>query len=967
MKKTLLSAVALLCLLLPGHTQFVDLGQDPARLRWKQITTDNFQIIYPDYFEEKAQKIANIYQALYNHSNSLNHKPKKISTVIHAAGGIANGNVAWAPSKTDLYTTPPQTPGDDWLEHLCIHEFRHVVQIDKLNQGLTKLLYYIFGEQATIAVTGLYVPMWFIEGDAVAYETALGKTGRGRSPEFLNQIKAQIVEKGPYSYYKAAMGSNRDFVPNRYVLGYFLVANARAEYGNNIWNNALDRTGRSPLSITPFARSLKKNFQSVAINPEKQPKGDGKKILYREQFTRLQKQWSQEKKTASRFDTLPTRNKTYTNYHYPTADANGNTIAYKEGLRESGAFVRLRGGKEKLLTRTGTLDDHKFARTGQTLFWSEYRPHPRWAHGGRMVLASYDLKTRTYKRYKARYNRFAPFAVGENLGFIESDPANRSFIVITDKQLQRELHRIPAGPDETFIHPSAHGDTILVAVQHPDGMSLENITLPDGKRKPLSEKEPYELDNPAGTGNSLLFRASYNGNNALYQRDTRTGNISSILQAPFGIRYPAVSGDSLRFSFYTSDGYKPGKIHLQELQKSPLQKSGFPLADTLKARENGPFPPYGDSVFTSKRYRKIGHALNIHSWGPLYVDASAITAEAGLVLYSQNKLSTLSLAAGYIIDNSNYNFGAWMLNITYKGMWPILSVDAKTGKYDYYAFRFEAQNNQTGTTDSLYVKFRSDYSNADITLQFPFDISRKNYRRSISPYLRYQTEAIHHNKIRETYRISIRNNTGYLQPVDPSPYRFDRSANYYQMLEYGLLFSNQARMTAQEIRPRWGQVLQGGYTHTPWKKIDYGHQWWAEGTFYFPGLAANHSISAYAGHQDRPHTQYGKQIRNPRGTELYGTKLTTIQTNYELPLCFPDLAISNLFYFKRLDAGLFFDTGYSKNTLGTDRFHSYGLELTTTLHFLHIPFPLHTGLRYGYETQTKSMFADLLFSVTLNF
>ena len=42
------------------QAQFTDFGQDPASLHWKQIKTKDFQIIYPDYFEANAQKIANI-------------------------------------------------------------------------------------------------------------------------------------------------------------------------------------------------------------------------------------------------------------------------------------------------------------------------------------------------------------------------------------------------------------------------------------------------------------------------------------------------------------------------------------------------------------------------------------------------------------------------------------------------------------------------------------------------------------------------------------------------------------------------------------------------------------------------------------------------------------------------------------------------------------------------------------------
>ena len=61
-----------------------------------------------------------------------------------------------------------------------------------------------------MAVIGVYVPMWFLEGDATVFETSVGKSGRGRSPEFLNEMKAQVTEKGIYTYYKAVLGSYKE-------------------------------------------------------------------------------------------------------------------------------------------------------------------------------------------------------------------------------------------------------------------------------------------------------------------------------------------------------------------------------------------------------------------------------------------------------------------------------------------------------------------------------------------------------------------------------------------------------------------------------------------------------------------------------------------------------------------------------------------------------------------------------------
>lgn len=979
--------ILLVLLFFTGFTagaQFTDFGQDPARLRWKQIKTDDFQIIYPDYFEAGAQKIANIYQALYNHSNTLEHKPVKVSMIVHPNGGISNGSVAWAPKRTDLYTMPQQSPSDTWLEHLCVHEFRHVVQIDKVNQGLTRILYYLFGEQITIAVTGVYLPLWFMEGDAVTYETALGQTGRGRSPEFLNYMKAQVVEKGIYSYFKAALGSYKDYVPNSYVMGYFMVANSRANYGPEIWSDALNRISRRPLSLAPFATSLKhtlqarrnqlwedSTFRSLFIDPEKVKKAntyrDSKRTLYHDNFSELHQIWKKEIQDISvNFDTLPTSNKAYTNYYYPTPTGNGTLVAYKKGLQQTGAFISLSAEGEQTITLTGNLDDYRFACHRNQLVWTEYKPHLRWENGGRMTLTSYDLTHKKYRYHRAANNRFSPFSVGDLWGVVETDNENQAFIVILSADLKKELRRIPAGKEELFIHPSCYDGRILTVVQSPQGNHIESIDPETGVRTRLTDPVPYEIDNPVGYPSNLLYRASYNGNNAFYEKDSTGGEIRNVLNAPFGLRFPSLNDrkDSLYFSFYTSNGYKPGVIPLHRLKKQRADYTTYRLADTLTRQEGWQLNLSYDSVFKSRKYNKFTHLINPHSWGPLYINQQEEEANIGLVVYSQNKLSTLSLSAGYIID-SDYDHGAWMLNASYKALWPIFSIDFKTGKYDYTTFHTSARQLQTQRNDTLYLYNRSNYTQGALTVQFPLNISVKNYYRYITPYIRYKTEAIHNNHTRKAYRLTVIHDTGYIQPVQPGAYHYTVPANYYQKLEYGLIFSNQTHRTVQEINPRWGQILQGGFAHTPLKKMDLGQEWWISGYFYFPGFFRNHSLYAYTGHQKRPDNgAYGKKILTPRGIHIYGDEFTTLRSGYKLPLGYPDQHITSLVYVKAINGGVFFDMAHESYRKYEQNFYSYGAELTADLHFLRLPFPINIGLRAGYETQQHKAFTDFLFNIT---
>lgn len=964
--------------------QFVNFGQDRASLHWKQINTEDFQIIFHDFFEADAQKMANIYSLLYKHANTMGIKARKIAVIVHSDGGISNGNATLVPRKIELYTRPTQNPGDSWLEHLCVHEFRHIVQLDKVNCGLTKGLSRLFGELFPIVVVGVYVPMWFMEGDAVCFETSVGNLGRGRSPEFLDEMKAQVTEKGIYSFSKAVLGSCKDFVPDRYVMGYFMTANARVNYGSDIWSKALERAGRQPFGITSFAKSLKltmkgrrdslwqnPHFHSLFTNPDSirrtNTHRDAKHTLYLDNFTELRALWREEMTGRKNdFDTIPTENRYYTRYYYPVPDDNGKVIAYKDGLQQTGAFVSLSAEGEKLLTRTGTLYDNKFAFNGRQIVWSEYFPHLRWEQGGRMRLSSYDLRTGKYRRHRGQTNQSSPFPVDNQWGFVETNNRNEDFLIVADSTFSREIIRIPAAPGESFIHPSYANGKILTVVQSSEGLHLEQIALPDGKRECLTDNFFYELDNPVYADSSIIYRASFNGHNAFYRlKDKQT---SRILEGRYGLRFPYYQADSgqLFFSFYTADGYKPARIGYDSLRNQPVEYTHFGLADSMKRQEKWQFSFTADSIYPVRKYNKFTHLANIHSWAPIYIDLYDPDVNIGAVVYSQNKLSTLSFSAGYILE-SGYNHGAWMFNATYSGLWPVIALNLKCGRENGYTVT-GANEKSSGVTENLYIYNRSYRSSADITAQLPFNISKRQYIRSISPYVRYKLEALHAQKVRDSYSYMKKDSVIYLIPVDIHNYDFHQSSRFYQIMEYGIRFSNQTRMTVQEINPRWGQIVSAGFTQCLNQGIDLGNQWWCDGRLYFPGLAANHSISVYGGFQTMSGQtrNYGNKILYPRGIGLHGYEISSIRSSYCMPLLFPDLHIGGLIYFKNVCCNLFYDYGTSRDKIQTLHYNSYGMEMTADTHVFRLTYPIHLGFRTGYETKKKSMFADFIFSIGLS-
>jgi hypothetical protein len=330
--------------------QYFQTGQDPASIKWRQINTNNFQLIYPDYYEEQAQKLAAIMEKVYQYkSPTLQHKPAKISIILHTQTVKSNGLVAWAPKRSEFYTTPHQgIYSQDWLKQLAVHEFRHVVQIDKIDSELPKIVKILLGEQGTAGIFGIYFPWWFIEGDAVVTETALTNSGRGRFPSFLMEHKAQLVEKGSYKYDKAYNGSVKDFVPNHYPLGYYLVGETRQKYGSNVWGKVMDRVGDKPFSLNPFNKALKNTT------------GFNKVQLYNSVFDSLQNSWIREDQLFSTFPSIiiSPKNKYYSNYSFNHWVGESLLVSYKTTLKRTPAFVAIdKFGKERKLFKTGIIFD----------------------------------------------------------------------------------------------------------------------------------------------------------------------------------------------------------------------------------------------------------------------------------------------------------------------------------------------------------------------------------------------------------------------------------------------------------------------------------------------------------------------------------------------------------------------------------------------------------------------------------
>jgi len=1001
-----------LCLLLiisesVAYAQYFNTGQDPASISWQQINTKDFQIIFPAAYEHKARYMAAVFQDLLaKGGKDLQHQPKKFSVILHTYNATTNGMVAWAPKRMEVFTTSAQdNDAQLWIDHVATHEYRHVIQLDKIEQGFTRVLNYIFGQQATAVVVGLYLPPWFLEGDAVCTETALSASGRGRFPAFEQELRAQLLEKGMYSYDKAVNGSYADFITDRYKLGYYLVGKARTNYGDQLWENTLNRVARRPLGITSFASGIKKGMQAnrdvvfqqlqakqeqliaQGVNVEKidwqavkAKHADGKLLLYADVMKELEWDWKvQDAKTIkSQFVPLSNREQIYTNKRYPHVKKNGSIIVYRRGLADEGYFESLNqaGIAAKLFT-PGFIYYPGFDYQQGKLLWAEQKDNIRWEKSDKSILVTYNAQTHKRRTYKTANSCFAPAYSpnGNQIIAVEIDKSGNNTLVVLNEESGQIVKRYPAKEEEYFITPKwmPDGKSIVMILLNKQGKQLVAIDLATGDRKTLFESGKHDMSQVAIGGDNIFFTAAFSGIDNIYAYQLSNGKVWQVTSSRFGATDACWHNHQLYYSDYTSDGYIPVKIDLNKANWSEWNNyfASFPLAAKLSDQlgEKMAADTTNLNRFTVKNYSKLTHLFNFHSWAPVFIDGLDAKSDIGVSLASQNKLSTLMTTVGYKKEEGFEN-GQYYANMSYRGWFPIidskLTVGDRNNNYLALANRISPSQVDTVLVNTAWRQWEWENS-----IRFPFTLSKGQFTSQIIPKITYN-----YVKFADTFTqpLAIYSNTN----LALGQYNITDRDQMQQIMEYQLFAYNIAKSSSRDVQYRWAQILEFNYRHTLFGDASLGETWSAESYLYFPGFQKHQGIKLYGGYQYRSshNSRYANMIKSPRGTQdLFGENIYMLGIDYAMPLFYPDWNLGALAYIKRIKFDAFFDYGYEQSKIpngGDQLFNSvfdsfsFGGELSSDMHVLRFPAPVNFGLRLGYESQSNGVFASFLLSFALN-
>src|SRR6185295_16280065 len=206
-------------------------------LRWRTLNTDHFSVHFSEARREDARLTAAAAEKIYPRiTNQLGWEPRSRTEVLLLDSfDLSNGFATPLPfNYTGIFLTPPDDgellQNREWLEMVLVHEFTHIVHIDKV-RGLPLLWRNVFGRDLP-AFPNAIQPTWIIEGLAVFNESDAAQShGRLGNTHFEGMMRAEVA-RGLRSLAEIT-ADGRGFPLNRaYLYGGYFFAFLRERYGD---------------------------------------------------------------------------------------------------------------------------------------------------------------------------------------------------------------------------------------------------------------------------------------------------------------------------------------------------------------------------------------------------------------------------------------------------------------------------------------------------------------------------------------------------------------------------------------------------------------------------------------------------------------------------------------------------------------------------------------------------------------
>lgn len=978
--KFLQKIILLLTVLIPSlaQAQFYVTGDDPGKLKWSFIDTDNFRVIYPSGCDSLARKYAfELEKFKIPVSRTTGYiagqgDGKLMPAVMHTYNAN-NGSVAWAPKRMDLFTIPSAYDPDPvpWSTMLAVHEGRHVTQMQFGMTNFQKPFTYAFGQMWNILVSLLYPGLYLIEGDAVIAETALTPSGRGRTADFLNYYRVAFDQGDFRTWDRWLFGSQKYYAPDHYSLGYMTFGGIRYLYDYpTFMKDGYEMASRKLLNFSPFMYKIRKNRTGVKF-----------KETFKEVCDTMQSIWSRDAMARAPFiymEEVTKEPRLYTNYSNTVI--NGSDIyTIKKGYLDTPSLIKIDNeGQEKLITRLPYETSDLQIHNGR-LYWSEDKPDERWSMKSDSWIRSIGLNGKNKEKVSDKsillYN---PSFSNDRMAATRYFPDGGSAIYIDGQTIM--------APDGLQIVETAWiGDTIYATAVSDNGFGIYSY---NGTWNVVLEPEPVKICDFKSYADELTFICDRTSVNELYHLDPDSGDLRQKTVTKYGAKDYAYSSDGryLYFSSPTLNGMKMFRTPVDSLidrKADYKERYRYMIADGLAEQEkeialsSGYDEAVDDDIKVNmsapKKYGKASHAFNIHSWTPVYVNVDNImsmsfdriyqAASLGASAIMQNSLSTGVGEFGYSAHKDPYDNSKWRhsghFKYTYSGFYPVIETqfdfnDRAARQYNVTILK-KGDKASTGLDSK---ELNSPYFQGRISAYIPFNFTSGGWYKGLIPRISYTIT----NDMFNTSAAILDGNLIGKYPGNPPLIGVTEGKNTFRHYLTGSLRAYSMLTTPNSAAyPRWGIGTEIGFSanlECPGIMSPMGYAYLYG---YVPGFTREQGLKLSVMHQQKLDMEsiFSLPTVNflPRGLastsslstqiSLYNPSITKVSADYAIPIYIGDISIAGgLVYIKRLCLTPHAD--YMR--AGTTDLVSVGSALTFDLNgLIWIGWPVSVGATYSYS------------------
>lgn len=992
----LLTIIYLLFVSLTASAQFYVTGDDPGRLKWKSIDTDSYRIIYPS----TNDSLALVYAAKLEKfkipvSRTTGYVTgqgdgKLMPVVLHTHNG-SNGSVAWAPKRMDLFTLPSAYDVDPlpWSTMLAVHESRHVTQMQFGMTNVQRPFGYVFGEMWNILVSIFYPNMYFIEGDAVVAETALTRSGRGRTADFLNYYRIAFDNGDFRNWNKWLYGSQRNYYPNHYALGYMLLANMRVKYDCPMYmHESYERASRKIWDICSF-QTISKRKSGLKFND-----------MFMEICRDMNEQWQKEDSLRGpfmSFEAVGAEPRLYTDYSNNLV-VGDDIYSVKSGYLNTPVLVRTdKDGREHFVSRfsaqTGRLQWSDYFKR---IYWSESIPDARWSMKTDSKIR-YIEEGKSHKRTlrgKRLLHNPAPYQGDSFMAAAEYDVDGSSSLGIVGGLDGSVIESVPAPDSLQLVETAWIGKSLYATAVSEGGFGIYSIDFSDdlkpaGDWTTVLAPQPVKVKDFDSEGEELMFTCDRTGVNELYHLDPSDGVLIQKTNTRYGASDFAYSQDGsiLYFSAPTRKGLQLSKVSTDSLLNRKVRYEDiykYELADRLAEQERAVAALRGDSeavpfldsisISSPKKYSKVGHMFNVHSWAPVYVSVDNImnmsfdriyqAASLGISGIMQNRLATGVGEFGYSAHKDPYDRTRWRhsghVKYTYSGLYPVIetSLDINDrGSRQYFLTAYMQDGNTSISLESK--EMNCPYIEGSIKMYIPFNFSSGGWFRGLVPQVSYRISNDMFNTgitlmSYDPEMGSISGNPVFVKSIDGKN-RFRHSLTG-SIRGYTMLGTPNSA-----VYPKWGIGLEVGASGSLESSDILSPMGYAYLYGYVPGVVPAQGLKLTAMHQLSlgSGTIFNQAVVNslPRGLSenspllsflsIMNGSMTKVTADYGIPIYTGDWGLfGGFFYVKRLVLTPHFDYMFA----GNNQLYSAGCDLVFDLNsILWLGWPCSLGVTYSYN------------------